>query len=80
MKATKLITTALSLLVAGAGLFVATHDARRGADAEGQARAAAPMPPMPAPVATVVKKTIPVALDYAARTESMQNVALQVRV
>jgi multidrug efflux system membrane fusion protein len=80
MKATKLITTALSLLVAGAGLFVATHDARRGADGEGQARAAAPMPPMPAPVATVVKKTIPVALDYAARTESMQNVALQVRV
>ncbi|WP_374545982.1 efflux RND transporter periplasmic adaptor subunit [Rhodoblastus sp.] len=79
MKAQKLIATALSLTVAGAGLFVLTHDARH-AGGEGQARAAAPMPPMPVPVAAVVKKTIPVTLDYAARTESLQNVALQVRV
>jgi multidrug efflux system membrane fusion protein len=78
MKAQKLIVASLSLAVAGAGWFVATHDSHSGG--EGQARAAASMPPMPAPVSPIVRKTIPVTLDYAARTESLQNVALQVRV
>ena len=34
------------------------------------------MPAMPVPVSPVVKKTIPVTLDYSARTESLQNVTL----
>jgi membrane fusion protein, multidrug efflux system len=49
----------------------------------GKASAATPaavMPAMPAPVSTVVKKTIPIYLDYSARTESLQNVALQARI
>ncbi|PPQ37293.1 efflux RND transporter periplasmic adaptor subunit [Rhodoblastus acidophilus] len=47
---------------------------------DGEAHAAAPAFVMPVPVASVVKKTIPVTLDYSARTESLQNVTLQTRV
>jgi membrane fusion protein, multidrug efflux system len=35
---------------------------------------------MPVPVANVVKKTIPIYLDYAARIESIRSVTLQARV
>jgi len=35
---------------------------------------------MPVPVTNVVKKTIPIALEYSARTESLRNVALQAKV
>ena len=40
----------------------------------------APMHAMPVPVTGVVKKTIPVYLDYAARTEAIRSVALQAKV
>lgn len=40
----------------------------------------APMPAMPVPVIEVVKKTVPVYLDYAARTESIRSIALQAKV
>lgn len=40
----------------------------------------APMPAMPVPVTAVVKKTLPVYLDYAARTESIRSIALQAKV
>lgn len=40
----------------------------------------APMQAMPVPVIGVVKKTIPVYLDYAARTEAIRSVALQAKV
>lgn len=39
----------------------------------------APMPAMPVPVTRVVKKTLPVYLDYAARTEAIRSVALQAK-
>jgi membrane fusion protein, multidrug efflux system len=45
--------------------------------------AAAPPPAafvMPVPVAHVVKRSIPVTLDYAARTESIRGIALQAKV
>ena len=45
--------------------------------------AAAPAPPafvMPVPVARVVKRSIPVVLDYSARTESIRAIALQAKV
>ena len=49
----------------------------------GTAGAAIPNPAafaMPVPVANIVKKTIPISLDYSARTESIRNVALQAKV
>lgn len=42
--------------------------------------AAAPPPAMPVPVTPVVKATIPVTLDYAARTESIRAIELQAKV
>ncbi|WEX74575.1 efflux RND transporter periplasmic adaptor subunit [Sinorhizobium numidicum] len=50
----------------------------KGGDA-GAAVASAP-PAMPVPVATVVKKTIPIYLEYSARTESIRNVTLRAKV
>lgn len=44
-----------------------------------QAPAAAPFA-MPVPVTRIVKKNVPVYLDYAARTESIRNITLQARV
>jgi multidrug efflux system membrane fusion protein len=46
----------------------------------GAAIAAAPMLAMPAPVSKVIKETVPVYLDYSARTESLQDVILQAKV
>ena len=43
-------------------------------------RRAGAMPAMPVPVVAVVKKTIPIYLDYSARTESIRNVTLQAKV
>jgi membrane fusion protein, multidrug efflux system len=44
-------------------------------------KAAAPqMQAMPVPVTDVEKKTIPIYLDYSARTESIRNVALQAKI
>ncbi|PSC05360.1 efflux transporter periplasmic adaptor subunit [Alsobacter soli] len=51
-----------------------------GAPAATQATAAPAPMAMPAPVASVVKKTLPVYLDYAARTEAVRSVALQAKV
>src|ERR1700722_2652109 len=49
----------------------------------GGAKAAAPpaaMMAMPVPIAPVVRKTLPIYLDYPARMESIRNIALQARV
>ena len=46
----------------------------------GPAIAAAPPPAMPVPVASVVKRSIPVDLDYSARTESIRAITLQAKV
>lgn len=52
-----------------------------GRPAPGARAAAAPAPfAMPVPVAKVVKRSIPIALDYSARTESIRNVSLQAKV
>jgi multidrug efflux system membrane fusion protein len=46
-----------------------------------KSQAAAPQTQaMPVPVADVEKKTIPIYLDYSARTESIRNVALQAKI
>jgi membrane fusion protein, multidrug efflux system len=49
----------------------------------GNAARAAPNPAafaMPVPVTRIVKKTIPIYLDYPARTESIRNITLQAKV
>jgi membrane fusion protein, multidrug efflux system len=48
----------------------------------GAVMAAAPPapPPMPVPVVAVTKRTIPVFLDYSARTESIREVSLQAKI
>jgi len=46
----------------------------------GAATPAPAMPAMPVPVVAVLKKTLPIYLDYPARTESISNVALQAKV
>ena len=35
---------------------------------------------MPVPVSPVIKKSIPITIDYSARTEALQNVTLQAKV
>ncbi|MER9653937.1 efflux RND transporter periplasmic adaptor subunit [Mesorhizobium sp. M0152] len=50
------------------------------ADSAGAATPAPAAFVMPVPVASVVKKTIPIYLDYAARTESIRSITLQARV
>ncbi len=53
--------------------------AKAGATAP-PAAAAPPPQAMPVPVAKVVKKSIPITLDYAGRTESIRAVALQAKI
>ena len=60
----------------------AWHELDRNAK-ELSAGAATPAPAMmamPVPVTKIFKKTLPIYLDYAARTESIGNVALQAKV
>jgi membrane fusion protein, multidrug efflux system len=79
VQAQKLIAGALALIAAGAGLSLLAHEA--GSKwGQGEAHAAAPAPAMPVPVIAVVRKTVPVTLEYSARTESLQNVTLQAKV
>jgi multidrug efflux system membrane fusion protein len=65
----------LGVVLAG-GAYIANMNAN-------DARAAAPpaaMMAMPVPIAAVVKKTLPIYLDYPARVESIKNISLQARV
>src|SRR5258708_24984482 len=59
------------------GAAIAAYSVRTG-----EAAAAAPVgpPSMPVPVAAIVKRTIPVCLEYSAGTESIREVSLQAKV
>src|SRR5262245_26484452 len=49
----------------------------------GTAGAATPgpaAPPMPVPVTRIVRKELPIYLDYSARTDSIRSIALQAKV
>ena len=71
----KLALGATTVLAAGAALFISTRDGTN------HAAAAAPPPfAMPVPVTDVVKKTLPIFLEYSARTESIRNVGLQAKI
>jgi multidrug efflux system membrane fusion protein len=61
--------------------LVATHDVPWFVGGGGAGAATPPaMPAMPVPVTKVIRKTIPVYLDYAARTEAIQSVTLQAKI
>jgi membrane fusion protein, multidrug efflux system len=70
--------------IAVAVIVIAFLALRRGdALIGGTAGAATPNPAtiaMPVPVTKIVKKAVPIYLDYSARTESIRNIALQAKV
>jgi len=71
--------TAALAAIAVAVVVVRQGDALFG----GSAGATMPNPAMmamPVPVTNIVKKTIPITLEYSARTESIRNVALQAKI
>jgi multidrug efflux system membrane fusion protein len=63
----------------GVDLGAQKAGAEAPAKPEGPAKPAAPFV-MPVPVAPVVKRSVPVTLDYSARTEAVRNVTLQAKV
>ncbi len=79
VKTQSLIKITLALVALGGAIFLLIRDAgvKWGDSA---ARAAAPPFVMPVPVSSVVKMSVPVTLEYSARTESLQKVTLQSRV
>ena len=76
----KIGLVATTAVVAIAVTFVALRSDNKLVN--GSAGAATPNAPfaMPVPVANIVKKTIPIYLDYSARTESIRSVQLQAKV
>lgn len=73
----------LAAAVAIAALAAAYHYKNGGFELKGGDAGAATAPPqqaMPVPVAAVVKKTIPIYLDYSARTEAIRNVTLRAKI
>ena len=78
MRILKVMLASLAMLgvAAVAGIFIALH---YFAGASASAPAAAMMA-MPVPVTSVVKKTLPIYLDYPGRVELIRNIALEARV
>ncbi len=73
----------LATVVVVAALAAAYHYKNGGFELKGGDAGAAVGPPqqaMPVPVASVVKKTIPIYLDYSARTEAIRNVTLRAKI
>jgi membrane fusion protein, multidrug efflux system len=73
---------ALATVVALTAASLAGYVFGRNEGSAGSAGTAPPAQPafaMPVPVAPVVKKTIPIYLEYSARTESIRNIPLQAR-
>src|SRR5580704_6352797 len=81
MRGWKLILAAVVLLAAASatGVYFLAHNGEIGGFA-GATPPAQHAFVMPVPVTPVVKKTVPIYLEYAARTESIRNIPLQARV
>jgi multidrug efflux system membrane fusion protein len=75
MRHWKILLGSAAVVCVGAGIVFSSLRA-------GPVAAAAPSgpPAMPVPVTSVIKKTIPVYLEYSARTESIREVSLQAKV
>jgi multidrug efflux system membrane fusion protein len=80
MRGSRIILTGVALLVAAAATtaYFLDRNQEKGAAAGAPASAQHGFV-MPVPVTAVVKKTVPIALEYAARTESIRNISLQAR-
>jgi multidrug efflux system membrane fusion protein len=77
----KFFPSALALALVSAGVFFLLRDVPKlGSDPSGSAKAVVPAALMPVPVSVVVRKSVPVYLEYAARTESLRNITLQVKI
>lgn len=80
MRGLRLVVAATVIIAA---LAAAYHYRNGGFEIKGGDAGAASAPAqqaMPVPVAAVVKKTIPIYLDYSARTEAIRNVTLRAKV
>jgi membrane fusion protein, multidrug efflux system len=75
MRHWKILLGSAAVVCVGAGILFSSLRT-------GPVAAAAPSgpPAMPVPVTSVIKKTIPVYLEYSARTESIREVSLQAKV
>ena len=75
MRHWKILLGSATVVCVGAGILFSSLRT-------GPVAAAAPSgpPAMPVPVTSVIKKTIPVYLEYSARTESIREVSLQAKV
>lgn len=79
VKTQSLIKITLALVALGGAIFTLIRQAGVKWEAS-EAQAAAPAFVMPVPVSPVVKMSVPVTLEYSARTESLQKVTLQSKV
>jgi membrane fusion protein, multidrug efflux system len=79
MRTWKALVGGAAIVAAAAGGYVVLHD--QAALIGSAAKAAAPPAfAMPVPVTDIVTKTIPLHLEYAARTEAIRDVTLQAKV
>lgn len=76
MRLWKILLGTTAIICVAAATFVYSN---RGAPTAAAAAPSGP-PAMPVPVASVIRKTIPVYLDYSARTESIREVSLQAKI
>src|SRR5882724_6430419 len=67
--------TVTAALIAGGVYFQIGNQPQSGAAAPSPAMAA-----LPVPVKKIIKRTIPIYLEYSARTESLRNVTLQAKI
>ena len=79
MRVWKLLVGAAAIVAVAGGTFIVRNQLGLVPGAPGAA--AAPVAfAMPVPVTKILKKTIPIFLDYSGRTESIASVALQAKV
>jgi membrane fusion protein, multidrug efflux system len=78
MRALKIALAALATI--GAVAVIGVRVAGDRADGATTSASAPAMMAMPVPVVSVVKKTLPIYLDYPGRIESIRSIALQARV
>ena len=76
----KITTGAVAIAAAAAAFAYGNGGLNFLTETAGAATPAPAMQAMPVPVSPVIKKTIPIYLDYAARTEALRSIALQAKV
>jgi membrane fusion protein, multidrug efflux system len=74
------LATGSAIAVVVAGFVILRDDASVIGGTAGAATPNPAMMAMPVPVAKIVRKTVPLYLDYSARTESIRSIALQPKV